>query len=78
MNDTEDAPPLEAQVTALKCLAVATLAALGNRDATIVREVLDALPTRRPGVDSINPFFDQVTVALDHILNDIRDQISRE
>ena len=78
MNHEDTDVPIGAQVTALKCLAVATLATLGNRDAAIVREVLDALPTRRPGVDSINPFHDQVAVALDNILKNIRDKLPRE
>ena len=83
MNDDIDVAAtlkdLQAQVTALKGLIVGALCALANRDADLVREIVNSVPRPQPAnVTPINPFLEAAAVELDKMLHELRDALAAE
>ena len=69
---------VEAELTAVKALLIAIISALGNRDRTLAREIIDACPRHYKDVHYLDGRVGAVTVALDEILNELRDALGRE
>lgn len=70
---------LEAEVTALKVVVLSILAELGNRDESIVRNILatvDVLDTA--GAVPLDPAFREIEIALDKLLKDLRKSLATE